>query len=60
MAFIADDTEDIQDLPTSSREGKKYDVDSSVDDKVAAGSTCLVISTSDVYMLNSNDEWKLL
>ena len=60
VAFICDSEADIADLPTTSAEGKKYDTDTSVDDKVAAGSSCLVIDTSEVYMLNSDDEWKKL
>ena len=60
IAFFADTDADIKDLPTSTKEGKKYDSDTSVDDKVAAGSSCMVIGSSNVYMLNSNDEWKPL
>ena len=60
VSFFCDTDADIQDLPTSTKEGKKYPRDSGVDNKVAAGSSCLVIDTSKVYMLNSNDEWKEL
>ncbi len=42
--FIADTIEDIALLPTSIKE-------------VYPGSTCIVVSTSEVYMLNNNEEW---
>ena len=57
VSFFCDTPDDIQNLPTSRREGVPQSGDTSVDDKVVAGSTCLCISTGDVYMLNSNDEW---
>lgn len=39
--FVVDTPEDIKDLPT----------------RVGMGSTCIVISTSEVYMKNSKGEW---
>lgn len=60
VSFICDTPDDLADLPTSTREGTPQAGDSSIDDKVVAGSTCLCISTSDVYMLNSDDVWKKL
>ena len=42
--FVADTEDDIKDLPT--------DIS-----KVFPGSTCIVVATSDVYMLNNNQEW---
>ena len=45
----ADGSSDIADLP-------KF----ATDNNLKAGSTCLVIDSSEVYMLNSSGEWKPL
>ena len=45
--FVADTEADIAELPT-----KRSDV--------APGSTCIVAETGDVYILNSQEEWKKL
>lgn len=42
--FVADEEADVTNLPTT----------------VAPGSTCIVIETADVYMLNNKREWKKL
>lgn len=42
--FVADTEADVADLPTSSNE-------------VDPGSTCIVVATSNVYMLNNQKEW---
>lgn len=42
--FVADDSSDIPNLPTN----------------CLTGSSCIVIETSEVYMLNSKGEWKQL
>lgn len=42
--FVADTEEDIKDLPTKLNE-------------VYPGSTCIIVSTSEVYMLNNKMEW---
>lgn len=42
--YVADTNADVINLPTNS----------------APGSTCIVIETSDVYMLNNKKEWKKL
>ena len=42
--FVADTEADIKDLPTDTS-------------KVFPGSTCIIVATSDVYMLNNNQEW---
>lgn len=42
--YVADTEADVQNLPTD----------------VYPGSACIVIETSNVYMLNNNKEWKLL
>ena len=39
--FVADTADDVKDLPTS----------------VYPGSTCLITSTSDVYILNAQKKW---
>ena len=45
--FIADTVSDVSSLPTS-------------EDEVAPGASCLVIETSDVYMLDSTGTWRVL
>lgn len=40
--FVADEEADIQELPTT---------------EVAPGSVCIVTATSNVYMLNNQEEW---
>lgn len=45
--FYADTVSDVANLPTEESE-------------VAIGSTCLVIATGDVYMLNSSRTWEVL
>ena len=40
--FVADEEADVTNLPTT----------------VAPGSTCIVIESSNVYMLNNKKEWK--
>jgi len=42
--FVADSEEDIAELPTS----------------VQPGSTCIVVATSNVYMLNNQKVWSKL
>lgn len=42
--FMADTTSDVSSLPTEEAD-------------VAIGSSCLVIGTGDVYILNSQREW---
>ena len=42
--YILDSTSDVQNLPTN----------------VKIGSTALVISTSDIYMLNGSKQWVLI
>jgi hypothetical protein len=42
--FAADSEADVANLPTT----------------VAPGSSCIVIETSNVYMLNNNREWMLI
>ena len=42
--FVADTEDDIKDLPTDPSE-------------VYPGSTCIVVATASVYMLNNKKEW---
>ena len=42
--YVADTENDIKDLPTN----------------ITPGSVCIVIETSNVYMLNGSREWKKL
>lgn len=44
VEYVADKESDIKNLPTH----------------VAPGSTCIVVESSSVYMLNNNKEWKVL
>ena len=60
QSFYADSTDDIKNLPTSTKEGVKQGADSTSYRKTAKGSQCLVIDSSEVYMLKSDDTWKLL
>ena len=59
-SFEADTTADVQNLPTSTREGVQQGDDIISCQKVQKGSTCLVISPATYYKLNSQDEWKLM
>ena len=58
--FYMDSDADATNLPTTSSEGAKQDVDSTAHRKCSVGSESLCISTGDVYVLNSSDEWKKL
>ena len=55
--FIADTDSDIDDLPTSITEGKPQENDTTLHKCVEKGSSCLVIESSSLYMLNSDDQW---
>lgn len=57
QSFYADTEDDIRNLPTSSKEGVKQGSDNTSYKKTAKGSVCYVIATTNVYMLNSRDEW---
>ena len=61
-AFFADDVSDIENLPTAKSWGAEQDYRYSNPDikynyPVQYGSTCFVIATADVYMLNSKNIW---
>lgn len=55
--FICDTDADIINLPTSSAPGVKQGADDASCQPVAKGSSCLVIGSSALYMLNSEDVW---
>lgn len=57
-SFYADTVDDIDNLPTSTREGVPQGNDTLAHKKVKKGSTCLVINPASYFMLNSEDEWK--
>ena len=55
--FVADTDSDISTLPTSNTEGVPQGDDTTLHKKVEKGSSCLVIDSSSLYMLNSEDQW---
>ena len=55
--LICDTDADIQDLPTSVAEGVPQPDSSTVHLPVEQGSSCMVIGSSSLYMLNSQDQW---
>lgn len=60
IPFLCDTDEDVANLPTSSSEGVKQGNDETSCKKCAKGSDCLAIQSANYYVLNSNDEWKLV
>ena len=56
-AFLADAVSDVSNLPTSSTLGVKQGDDNESYKCVLPGSSCLVIATSELYMLDSTDTW---
>lgn len=56
-AFYADNSSDVSNLPTSSTLGVQQGNDVISCQKVAKGSSCMVLGTSKYYILNSNDVW---
>ena len=59
VAFIADTPADIANLPTSHHKGTQQGDDNVSLEPVNAGSVVFIISTSEVYQLNSTDSWIL-
>lgn len=55
--YIADNPDDVTKLPTSITKGEPQPNDSTAHLEVSYGSQCLVISTGELYILNSQDEW---
>lgn len=58
--FYCDNTEDVAALPSSVAEGTQQEIDSSAHKICSVGSECLVIGTSDVYVLSSSNVWTKL
>lgn len=58
--FIMDSTDDIPSLPRIGVYGTPQPDDSFVHYPVEKGSTALCIANSSLYMLNSDNVWKLL
>lgn len=56
--FYCDTQQDIENMPTSSKEGVVQEDNSSAHKKCAKGSSVYCIGNSSVYILNSSDEWK--
>lgn len=59
-AFFADAVSDVSNLPTSIALGVKQGNDEESCKCVLPGSSCLVIATSEVYVLNSSNVWTKL
>ena len=57
VAFIADSTDDLSHLPTTTSYGTRQGSDNVSLEPVNPGSVVFIIETSDIYMLNSTDEW---
>ena len=57
IAFLCDETADISTLPTTTQPGTQMAPNNVSCDPVDAGSMAYIISTGDVYMLNSLDSW---
>lgn len=55
--FYCDTDLDIGDLPTTSQKGVQQGEDTISCRIVGAGSSCFVIGSSSLYMLDSNDNW---
>lgn len=56
-SFFADSTSDVANLPTSTSLGVKQGDDNTSCQKVAKGSSCLVLGSSKYFVLNSDDTW---
>jgi hypothetical protein len=59
-SFFADAVSDVANLPTSIALGVKQGNDEESCKCVLPGSSCLVIATSEVYILNSSNVWTKL
>ena len=59
IAFLMDSPDDIPSLPTTTSPGSEMAPNNVSCEPVDAGSVAFAISTSRVYMLDSNDEWVL-
>ena len=59
-AFLADSVSDLSSLPNQYHEGEIIDGDNVTNQKISSGSMVKIISTGDIYMLNSSGNWILL
>ena len=59
IAFLIDSPADIPNLPTTTQPGLNQGLNNVSNEPVDAGSVAFAISTSRVYMLNSEDQWIL-
>lgn len=57
-SFYADTDGDIANLPTSSQEGVKQEVDPIAHKRCSIGSECMSLGSSKVYVLGSDNTWK--
>ena len=55
--FYCDSPSDVSSLPTSQQDGVPQGDDTISCQKVSPGSSCLCIGSSEVYMLDSSDNW---
>ena len=55
--FVCDSEADLVNLPTTTSSGKE-ELESM--DRVSMGSAAIIIETSDVFMLGSDDNWNQL
>lgn len=55
--FVIDSPDSLNELPHIHTEGLQQNNDTSSNDCVLPGSTCIVLSTSQVYMLGNDDVW---
>ena len=60
VSFWCDTPSDIANLPTSSAPGVQQGDDTVSCKPVDKGSSCICISTSEMYVLNSNDVWTVM
>ena len=57
--FYADYETDVANLPTSQKNGKQDNGDTVANQKITAGSECLVLESGNLYILSKDDdEWK--
>lgn len=57
VAFMCDDTSDIPTLPTSSSMGVQQGADTISCRPCDKGSSCMCLGSSELYILNSKDQW---
>lgn len=55
--FVVDTLDGINELPHIGHEGVQQGMDTTSNDRVRAGSTCIVLEDSSVWMLGNDDIW---